>query len=189
MPVIRHILPITLLAAALAACGASPQAAAPSPVPAAPADAPVATAVPAATSGPVATPPPSATPQESAVPDPRPTQSPTTLALSRTTRPTPAVDQVPAAPGGPSVVGEVPADLLDKILADAAQRSGADLASIVVERGEAVEWPNGALGCPKPGVAYLQVVTAGYHLVLRAAGSRYDYRADARGRFLLCQPS
>jgi hypothetical protein len=85
------------------------------------------------------------------------------------------------------VVGEVPADLMDKILADAAQRSGVAAASIVERVGQAVEWPDGSLGCPKPGVVYLQVIVPGYHVVLLAGAGSYDYRADARGRFLLCK--
>jgi hypothetical protein len=85
------------------------------------------------------------------------------------------------------VVGEVPADLMDKILADATQRSGVAAAAIIVQMGQAVEWPDGSLGCPKPGVAYLQVITPGYHVVLVAGASSYDYRADARGRFFVCK--
>jgi hypothetical protein len=83
-------------------------------------------------------------------------------------------------------VGEVPVDLMDKIRADAAQRSGVAVASIVEQVGQAVEWPDGSLGCPKPGVAYLQVITPGYHVVLVAGVGSYDYRANDRGHFFLC---
>jgi hypothetical protein len=85
------------------------------------------------------------------------------------------------------VVGEVPAELMDKILADAAQLSGVNAASIIVQMSQAVEWPDGSLGCPKPGVAYLQVITSGYHVILLAGATTYDYRADGRGRFFVCK--
>ncbi len=108
--------------------------------------------------------------------------SPTTL---RTTRPAPAVDRISPTPA--PIQGEVPADLLANIIADAAQRSGVDAAAIVVQQGEAVEWNDGSMGCPQPGVAYLQVIIPGYRVVLQAGDNNYDYRADTRGRFLLCQ--
>ncbi|MEI7768763.1 MAG: hypothetical protein WCI67_02185, partial [Chloroflexales bacterium] len=92
-----------------------------------------------------------------------------------------------SAPVAAGVVGEVPTDLLDKILADAAQLSGVPAASIVVQVGQAVEWPDGALGCPQPGVVYLQVITPGYHVVLLAGARSYDYRAAERGRFFVCK--
>jgi hypothetical protein len=191
----RYMILLTLLTLALTACGAAPQAAAPSQAPVAPSiDAGLATAVPAATAASTAAPTRAsltATPQESAVPDTAATpqsSSPIAPAIDRTARPAPAVERVPTTPPAAAVVGEVPADLLGQILADAAQRSGVDVASIVVERGEAVEWSDGSLGCPRPGMVYLQVITPGYHVVLQAGGSSYDYRADERGRFLLCQP-
>jgi hypothetical protein len=76
---------------------------------------------------------------------------------------------------------------MDKILADAAQLSGVAASSIIVQMSQAVEWPDGSLGCPKPGVAYLQVITSGYHVVLLAGTVGYDYRADERGRFFVCK--
>lgn len=164
-----------LLALTLAACGAAPQAAAPAATAAQ--DTAVATAEPAATAAPAAAPTETAMPDETATPQPP----------SRTVRPAPAVDQVLPAPSAAPVSGEVPADLLAKILADAAQRSGADPASIVVQKGEAVEWNDSSLGCPQPGVAYMQVITPGYHVVLQAGPATYDYRASTRGYFMLCQ--
>jgi hypothetical protein len=153
---------------------------------------PAATANPAAATvaAPTATvtrPPPSATPKETAVPDETETPQPPAASPIRTARPAPAVDQVPQAPTAAAVVGEVPADLLAKILADAAQRSGVDAAAIVVQKGVAVEWNDSSLGCPQPGIAYMQVITPGYQVVLEAGAATYDYHANARGRFILCK--
>ncbi|MBX0330428.1 hypothetical protein K2Z83_22465 [Oscillochloris sp. ZM17-4] len=118
---------------------------------------------------------------------PPPAASPTSPRPVRTVRPVPTVNQVPQAPTTAPVTGEVPADLLAKILADAAQRSGVDAAAIVVQKGAAVEWNDSSLGCPQPGVAYMQVITPGYQVVLEAGATTYDYHANARGRFILCQ--
>jgi hypothetical protein len=95
----------------------------------------------------------------------------------------------PPAPSQPPLGGAnaVPQDLLDKIIADAAQRSGVDRAQIVVQSGQAVEWPDSSLGCPQPGMAYMQVITPGYKVVLAAGEATYDYHASERGSFLLCK--
>src|SRR5258708_3316053 len=41
-----------------------------------------------------------------------------------------------------------------------------------------------SLGCPKPGVAYSQVVTPGYKIVITNQGVAYDYRATLDGKTL-----
>jgi hypothetical protein len=84
------------------------------------------------------------------------------------------------------VTGEVPADLLDRIIADVLQRTGAQQDAVTVVRAEAVTWPDGSLGCPQPGMAYLQVLIEGYWVVLQVGDAQYDYRVDDRGRFSLC---
>lgn len=83
--------------------------------------------------------------------------------------------------------GEAPRDIMDDVLQDAMQRSGAGLESITVLRAEAVEWPDGSLGCPSPGVEYLQVVTPGYWIELQIGDIKYDYRATQSGNFRLCE--
>lgn len=90
----------------------------------------------------------------------------------------------PTPEGG--AVGQVPADLMDQIKADLSARSGVPVDAIVELIGEAVEWPDGSLGCPQPGVSYLQVITPGYRVVLKAGDGTYDYRASDRGFFSIC---
>lgn len=85
------------------------------------------------------------------------------------------------------VTGEVPADLLAAILADAADRSGLDAAEIEELRAESTTWPDGSLGCPEPGQVYTQALVDGYHIVLDAAGDELDYRATTSGSFQLCE--
>jgi hypothetical protein len=92
-------------------------------------------------------------------------------------------------PGGDAqpVTGEVPADLLDEIRADLAQRLGVGREAITVARAEAVTWSDGSLGCPQPGVMYTQALVEGYWVVLEAGGVQYDYRVGERGSFSLCR--
>jgi hypothetical protein len=49
-----------------------------------------------------------------------------------------------------------------------------------------VEWSDGSLGCPKPGMNYLQVITPGYQITLEAQGQRYEYHTDQRGAVVRC---
>lgn len=87
----------------------------------------------------------------------------------------------------PPVTGEVPADFLDAVLEDAADRSGINVAVLEVVRSEAVEWPDGSWGCPKPGEVYTQALVSGYWVVIEAAEANYDYRLDDQGNFKLCE--
>src|SRR5690606_19197086 len=48
---------------------------------------------------------------------------------------------------------------------DLAQRLGVDPEAIEVVTKEAVEWPNGAMGCPAPGAVYTQAIVPGFRMV------------------------
>ncbi len=96
----------------------------------------------------------------------------------------------PGPIGGPEPApGEVPEDLLTNILTDLQEREGLGREEIVIERAEAVVWRDGSLGCPKPGMMYLQVLTPGYFVVLRVGDDLYNYHAGESGSFLLCEQS
>lgn len=76
---------------------------------------------------------------------------------------------------------------LDPIVADAAQRLGIAPEEVAVVTVEARDWPSSALGCPQPGMFYLQVITPGYLVLLEGAGRRLEYHTDERGTFVLCK--
>ncbi len=85
----------------------------------------------------------------------------------------------------PARTGEVPAELLGRILDDATERTGSTDPEVL--RDEAVTWSDGSLGCPEPGMVYRQVLVAGYWVVIRAGGITLDYRAGESGAFRLCE--
>ncbi|MDJ0906608.1 MAG: hypothetical protein QNI96_11355 [Woeseiaceae bacterium] len=91
-------------------------------------------------------------------------------------------DQAPE--GG--VTGEVPEDLMDKIFADLEGRTGAQRAEFETLQAQAVQWNDGALGCPEPGQVYTQAIVDGFRVVLKHEGKTYDYHAAAKGFFKLC---
>jgi hypothetical protein len=45
----------------------------------------------------------------------------------------------------------------------------------LIEKAEAVTWPDTALGCPEPGKMYAQVLTPGFKFVLKIRGKLYEY--------------
>jgi hypothetical protein len=89
-----------------------------------------------------------------------------------------------------SIAGEVPDDIVAKLRTDLAKRVGdASAASARVVRAGAVNWPNGAMGCPQPGRMYTQAIVPGYEVDFDVAGKVYSYRAATRGFFMLCEAS
>ena len=88
---------------------------------------------------------------------------------------------------GEAAIGEVPAALLEQILANAADVADVDIEAIEVLRAESVTWNDGSLGCPERGMMYTQALVEGYQVVLDAAGAELDYRATENGDFRLCE--
>lgn len=118
-----------------------------------------------------------ATEVEAATPLPQPTLGPLSPVIVGT------ID----FPGEPLPASEIPADLLDKVLADLQQRFSISRESIRVSRFDAIMWNDGSLGCPQPGLFYTQALVEGYWMILQADGVAYDYRASKKGYFFLCE--
>ena len=88
-----------------------------------------------------------------------------------------------------AVTGEVPAGLLNSIIEDLLTSEKIQRDNITVERAESAIWPDGALGCPKPGEMYTHAQVQGYWVVLQSSGKDYDYRASTKGYFRRCNNS
>lgn len=59
---------------------------------------------------------------------------------------------------------------------------------ITVDSVTAVDWPDGSLGCPKPGMGYLTVITPGHRIALRVEGAIHIVH-EAKGRAIVCHQS
>lgn len=70
---------------------------------------------------------------------------------------------------------------------DLARRLSVSLDKITVARAEAVTWPDGGLGCPQPGMAYIQVQQDGMRIVLNVDGKEYHYHSGERRPPFLCE--
>jgi hypothetical protein len=87
-------------------------------------------------------------------------------------------------PEGP-IGGDLPFAVQAAVAAAAAE-AGVDPATVTVVSYEAVEWPDTALGCPKEGEFYAQVITPGYLVVLSVEGIEMEYHTDEVDRAVRC---
>jgi hypothetical protein len=94
---------------------------------------------------------------------------------------------VPADGGVPPELPDEARQLLEEALEDAAQRAGAAPAEVNLVDVEEVEWRDGSLGCPEPGMMYPQVIIPGFRFVIEAGGESYEYHSDAGSRVILCE--
>ena len=51
---------------------------------------------------------------------------------------------------------------------------------------EYVTWADASLGCPQPGMFFIQLPIEGYRLILEFQGNAYAYHSDKEGNMLLC---
>jgi hypothetical protein len=49
---------------------------------------------------------------------------------------------------------------------------------IAVRSIQEVQWRDGSLGCPQPGMNYIMVITPGYLIMLEAKGQAYEYHTS-----------
>lgn len=71
-------------------------------------------------------------------------------------------------------------------IAQVAAQTGIQPNKLSLQRAEETEWPDGSLGCPSPGAAYIQVVTPGYKVVLTDGIRTYDIHASRQGKVVWC---
>jgi hypothetical protein len=140
-------------------------------------------AAPASSESPLAAPAVSDSPLAAPTPAGAADATPVTSANGTETPAAAGAEQ--AAPVAAAVTG-IPEDVLNSVLADAAQRLGVPVDTLVVTRAEAVTWNDGALGCPEAGMVYTQALVDGYWIVVEAGGEAVDYRAQGNGMFRIC---
>lgn len=69
---------------------------------------------------------------------------------------------------------------------DLATRLGLALDTIKVSGDIAVTWRSGAVGCPKPGVSYTDVLVPGIWILLRVDNAIYEYHGLPGGQPFYC---
>ena len=89
--------------------------------------------------------------------------------------------------GGPQSFGPIIDGIVSQVKNDLAQKTGVSLDKINILEVDAVEWPDGSLGCGKPGNVYIQVIMPGFLISLEADGKIFSYHTDAAGtQTILC---
>lgn len=79
--------------------------------------------------------------------------------------------------------------LLKLLVDDAARRAAVPAERLRVASVQAVTWPDGALGCPQPGMLYTQALVPGWRVTIEVpASGPLLYHASQRGRWVWCQP-
>jgi hypothetical protein len=108
--------------------------------------------------------------------------------------PTSPAPQPPSGPSRAPVLSPLPAEGSDAQAAaieaarqDAAQRLNLSPSAVQLEDVQRRQWPDRALGCPRQGVLYAQIVTPGYVVVVAGGGKHLEYHTDDRGQAVLCQ--
>jgi hypothetical protein len=116
------------------------------------------------------------------------------LAACQTAPPEPAPPAEPSAPAPAAVPAPDAAPQLsdteravaglaiDALAADL----GIDRDRITVQSVSAVSWGDSSLGCPKPDMGYLSVVTPGHRVMLLAEGKLYSVH-EAKNRAFVCR--
>ena len=84
----------------------------------------------------------------------------------------------PADPSLQSLIGRIKEDLANRLAQSAKE--------ITLLEVTDVEWTDSSLGCPQPGMDYLQVITPGYRIVFQANGQLYEYHSDKNTNFVYC---
>ncbi|HUP17474.1 MAG TPA: hypothetical protein VM848_15670 [Acidimicrobiia bacterium] len=108
------------------------------------------------------------------------TTSAGSAATTTTTEPTTSTTAEPAG------VVQVPESMLSSVIEDAASRQSVGLAAVTVLSGQPVDWSDGSLGCPEPGMSYTQVLTPGYLVMVDAGGATLEYHLNQQGAFKQC---
>jgi len=161
-----------LIAALLLGSAACAPVALPTPFPAEDTAQPV-TATPLA---------PSVTPQEPAAPTHSPTLVPLPDLELVTPKPAPiTLPQEVPMPRPPAAAGPIAF-----AMEDLATRLNVASDAITVVRVEEVDWPDGSLGCPQPGMRYKQMLVNGSFIQLSVGGQLYNYHSGGTRAPFLC---
>ncbi len=82
-------------------------------------------------------------------------------------------------------------EIIALVKADLAFWKGVEIDEIGAPSVEEQTWGDTSLGCPEEGLAYAEVLTPGYRIILAVGGpasiEQFDYRTDTLGNFILCE--
>ena len=105
--------------------------------------------------------------------------------------------KTPILPGGKAPIDmtpispdEMPSSLqpvVQQAISELAESLSIDADQILVLSAKSVTWSDSSLGCPQPGMNYMQVLTEGYQVILVAKDAQYNYNANKNGYGTFCE--
>ncbi|MBI2595527.1 hypothetical protein HYW46_02200 [Candidatus Daviesbacteria bacterium] len=98
----------------------------------------------------------------------------------------------PSSTPSPTLPTNIPAEaktLVQLAINEAAKQALVDPSKVQIISVEKMEWSDGSLGCPKPGMAYTQAIVSGYLITLEVTGRRLEYHTDNGQLLELCSQS
>lgn len=98
-----------------------------------------------------------------------------------------AISELGATGKGAVEIGCGMQGLVDRAKSDLMSRIGVAENEIEVVEAVFVIWPDSSVGCARPGFQYLQVLTNGSRIVLRAGNRRYHYHSGKDYVPFLCE--
>src|SRR4051794_15549259 len=91
------------------------------------------------------------------------------------------------SPAGEAVAtSTIPEALRRAVVDDAAARFKVSPNDVVLTRAEQVTWPDGALGCRRPGRSYTQMPVPGFRVVAKTPGGELLYHTDGHATVVNC---
>jgi hypothetical protein len=98
------------------------------------------------------------------------------------------VEETPMQTDEPVMADPHLAATVEFAAADLATRLQVDREAIEVVDAQVVTWPDGSMGCPRPGEMYTQALIEGSRLILGTNGRTriHIYHAGADGKPFLC---
>jgi hypothetical protein len=97
-----------------------------------------------------------------------------------------ATDEPAVPPTANTPAPIVQQKMVDLSRENLSQMLNVNMDQIVTVKVEPAVWPDASLGCPKVGVAYIQVLTPGFVARLEAEGQQYLYHTDESEAVILC---
>ena len=87
----------------------------------------------------------------------------------------------------PTIDGQTEKPQVSQAKEDLAKRLRVQTSDIELLKFEAVTWPDSSLGCPQPGMAYAEVLTPGYLIILTTNNIEYEYHASKGTEVIYCE--
>jgi hypothetical protein len=113
--------------------------------------------------------------------------SPVVEPLSTSVPITPTGEETQMTPSLPTPADAGLQTLIENAKADLAQRLSISITQINLVEATETEWSDSSLGCPQPGMNYLQVITPGYLILLEVNAQIYEYHSHRDTYFVYCE--